>query len=1671
MSKNMARHLETKQMDSSDFEKMLKGLPSHSLRMKAASEVGQREGVCLRDVWTKHVGWTAIYGVVACMAMNDADEMVWVINNHSSWLVRARGVMALSKISQSHLCGLLQNNEVAVQLKVIAVKHITACSPDVVGTILTNPALGGGIWQALKVLTNLKTCSENLLTVRHWLAPLCHLTDKVQNAKDKLDMQKVYQQMAIKFPTVLLSVLEHKRVLDFKWNRACQQLAATHLNECLEVVKQCSHSSFIEHLGKPLAKRNPLGLLDVAVPEWLFVHRYLKDPQVRSKAFATALASPLHDTDIDNILAELHWSRTRDTLAFRFELICKASTGWWDRVQKCLRDSHKMSFAGSPQYYFKVASLELKSTFESAALGTFLSLFLKTVDKQIFFDTMQLLLTDSDLEAKLKIALLNTLRTSSVDCDCDLSEVFPDLQDMVREDFAKPEFRDLPAVERCRQMQYLRYNEVEGVLKETINDRNPEVRVSGLTSLWKAAVATGDMDMMVQTLKWTVKRLKKDHEEVTVPVHDLLLHSLTNELVQQESITDLLKTLVEDSLQWKGTGASSIAVQWTRWAAQVSFECLTVRNGKHDVAREIADHVISSLLDLGQITEWALPTALREILRSQIAAVSVADEGVHRVVLHLIALFKKCEPALGSNSSIHYSNSAQQQISVELTHMKAVFTYIQRAFQQFEWSLFNRFREVRDYVLSVIQQYQFNAKCWVLPDLVVTDFNAWGDKRVLSWAPYKDMMRKALSVMKGTPPWGKSDGRLVTAGNIGVFIQNIPLTTMARATAFKTKGLRSDLAREVASWCNPHLDLFRDSIEVLSNSCVSRLTDIKRLNPEPTVAAAANLLAHVEWVPEVTKVAPKVFKYLNCNNSISNLLVRLPCTHHLYAVQRAAVTQMTSIVGSFSSIMDNYTTQTSCRDALRGASHVMLGTARYKRTNTDTFSLMQEQQIRCKKPKLAHQRGQAARRCKKRMAQKKDADRLDNVRKTGIAEAVIELLTVLGKLRRFENIAQEVANFFNQLSTKRHKLSPTFRKVLGCILDIMCPHMDFTSYMASYFLQTSVYAASGWLDAAEHFVLKMIEKIKTKTDTVHISLLPTLIDGFLSPLARYKRRANLMLDVGICGMKPAELVAASPTLQYFLLKFREDQVHLLDCTKLRIPLLATVSFTTRRYAGQTVAAAKYLPFLAPKTQRTLWDGIVIPGTERAPVPGKPDTVTNGNAVALGCHLPFVDGPSWTSPEHPIIELIHKYGEMTKASKKDLPELSWLSTVVNSVITCLRSFDDVPTALQILTSHIDAGVENAGAIPSTACTLRCVNTTISGTVLAEVLSRKSTQIAARTQLCRMVVTLLYGETLKDIVWKEWRNENRGDTESIGKVNKGVKVSLVCTLVQSAALASCPTLWEIPASLLEEDDDTVYVANEMLQALAGTNGVETLNAACWPMKAPDGLAGLCAKFLNRGFLYEPAQAALSRWVDHVLSSNNLVSDKDCEEVLAAVKECPDQGLLLRCAYAVSQRGHPGTLSRLVSEQLEKYDTAVRNKEFQKLASTRNLLVKLAKMKIWDKEQRAVLLKVLAHHPVSLECCVQLILNTIKAEDPAPALQELLLLLEEKGWGVAHKIAVCVKTSSVTTETRNQIITSCMSHCDEQRRFLAAVFCHPCAPPDVVPTLLSDPCDLVAHFVSTE
>ncbi|KAJ9468289.1 hypothetical protein DIPPA_16119 [Diplonema papillatum] len=367
-----------------------------------------------------------------------------------------------------------------------------------------------------------------------------------------------------------------------------------------------------------------------------------------------------------------------------------------------------------------------------------------------------------------------------------------------------------------------------------------------------------------------------------------------------------------------------------------------------------------------------------------------------------------------------------------------------------------------------------------------------------------------------------------------------------------------------------------------------------------------------------------------------------------------------------------------------------------------------------------------------------------------------------------------------------------------------------------------------------------------------------------------------------------------------------------------------------RFAGQTHGINRSLPVLRPDLQQYTLDALDFTADD--------DVARATAAVWVAAHLPCPSNtPCIDNPEHPFPKIFAATLEgrrrlrdlraaataatedeplddaakrtLTAAEKKEADN----AEVCLQLLLAMRAHDDPRGALRVLVEHINRGVASKSAIPSTAAAVRCVEPLAAYEVLAEVLGRKSTKIAARAQLCRAAIMLLpdYPEQAKTLVTREWKMPGDDDASTTGSwtlvedvetdqpaedtpaadegpatdAEDSVKAAIAASLVKSRLLAKVPLFFDALKNELEpERVRTSGGALEVLQALAGTHSVATLCADGWPYCAPAGLVGAVASCCSNAMLAQAASKAVGRWTKHVNHYLGYTLDEEDERLLS-------------------------------------------------------------------------------------------------------------------------------------------------------------------------------------------
>eukprot|EP01063_Lacrimia_lanifica_P032586 TRINITY_DN5594_c0_g2_i1.p1 TRINITY_DN5594_c0_g2~~TRINITY_DN5594_c0_g2_i1.p1 ORF type:complete len:1854 (+),score=413.69 TRINITY_DN5594_c0_g2_i1:55-5616(+) len=327
----------------------------------------------------------------------------------------------------------------------------------------------------------------------------------------------------------------------------------------------------------------------------------------------------------------------------------------------------------------------------------------------------------------------------------------------------------------------------------------------------------------------------------------------------------------------------------------------------------------------------------------------------------------------------------------------------------------------------------------------------------------------------------------------------------------------------------------------------------------------------------------------------------------------------------------------------------------------------------------------------------------------------------------------------------------------------------------------------------------------------------------------------------------------------------------------------------------TFAPSSVVMTLPPGTQRLLHDVCCIPQ----------DEVRHPAGLAFACSLPSPDGiPPLDAAEHPVNVLLAgvaarqveynkrvaadpKYTTSSEGSKAGVA-VAQDAACAAQILTALTAADDQAAAARVAAAHVDTGAASKASVLTLQLTLRCVPQPAAGRVLGEVLGRRSTKAAGRTQLTRAAVQLLTdqpdaaravlaqefdpaGGEGSETTWVDVGEEASSTSSALGATGPAAstKVMALGALLSSPLLGSLPAYADcLEGSIARQaagtgtaDDEQVVEA--ALRILAGTYHVKTLNAPMWPLCAPDVLPGAVASLLSSTRFGRLAREALQKW----------------------------------------------------------------------------------------------------------------------------------------------------------------------------------------------------------------
>eukprot|EP01064_Diplonema_japonicum_P006301 TRINITY_DN141_c0_g2_i4.p1 TRINITY_DN141_c0_g2~~TRINITY_DN141_c0_g2_i4.p1 ORF type:complete len:1162 (+),score=291.73 TRINITY_DN141_c0_g2_i4:2010-5495(+) len=506
-----------------------------------------------------------------------------------------------------------------------------------------------------------------------------------------------------------------------------------------------------------------------------------------------------------------------------------------------------------------------------------------------------------------------------------------------------------------------------------------------------------------------------------------------------------------------------------------------------------------------------------------------------------------------------------------------------------------------------------------------------------------------------------------------------------------------------------------------------------------------------------------------------------------------------------------------------------------------------------------------------------------------------------------------------------------------------------------------------------------------------------------------------------------------------------------------------------RFGGQTTDVMRYVHTLPPWVQQYLWDEWIIPCAfdvesgklflERSSYEGQRNEEdgshqTKAKRMWLGAAMSSAPKiPPVTSADHPFNKFFvrtiidkeavedltkEEEGNVKKSSKlaEGILRTSRSAQLCLELLLALRTHDYPLAALEVLTAHLDQGVAVKTAIPSTAAALRCISPNDACEVLQKVLGREETRAAARSQLGRCCIKLLHPEQALGFVEREWKQEGswvmvsdeeekeeeeeedkeegtrrsgggRGGRGGKAKVFASTKVALICSLVTSPSLRELPSLWGRIMSISEtRTEENIYIAGQMLEALAGTNGVRTLNIDYWPLCAADGLAGLVASFSDVKILEDNVFAVLRKWFKMLKCNPSAeVSFSDSEGVTRALLDSTDSPLVCEMIKALTAT-RPGLFAGVCKHKTEQMAAAAASRALGKLRDVRVSLTGVMENgeTAIEKAEYGKAIDVLVRTPGGVSAAIQLVANHWAAhkEDRSEgaALRKMAEILDEVG-----------------------------------------------------------------------
>ena len=1160
------------------------------------------------------------------------------------------------------------------------------------------------------------------------------------------------------------------------------------------------------------------------------------------------------------------------------------------------------------------------------------------------------------------------------------------------------EFLEMEIKNRCNLLSQLPYKIAAKTFKVISNDATPENRVIGLKAIWSGVTKQKDVDIeeIREVLTYIYDRIKRDHEEITSPVIKKILLSTPHEILSQLVDGDKLLNLFTVSVGL----ALPLEDGWTEWCAAVCVRAPVVFEGNdveieyNSFFRLILKRINTEFRTLGSTWPKSLITALKDY-RTKSKKGDFQPHDADQLATVVKEIVDACDSAGMFGEYTKRTKTEEGNTRIPSTLSDAGYT--SDAMTKSEilecWNHVQTLKILRFYGadLLMISPHAKQHATTFLKKLVfkktspvaaalVLNIAELPEKRLLAWPQFAVFVKKALTSLldvsqESSVGYRSVDGRLLVSSIINKLIKDLPMASRTHSMVLFKNNVSSELASEISKWAMPYESLWELSCDILSGCCVSWKDGIPSSFIKDNHSKEGGRVMLNEHDRSLLgniyrKICPST---RTLRETIS---WRSDNVRGLTAGAIAASANSQDIV----SLLRQFSRPKSAAEeyALNEVVNVF---CRSEVTQRDTQSLVHtlrnlfgvDETFECRSVGRAKRNRFTRTPASKARIVRKSEKRSKTLPKQK-CYGIDAMLALMDKI--------EIVNK-NEIHGMVSAIVIVFSKIHNCNTRIKASniHQDYFVLMKRCIALCKKYdkGEAQWYTCYHHF--GYVSHILPEAYNIIINRFRLVrnIDGILPlllPSVTKQARITQLITTGIPEVNkfnddvkkcfsPSNCFWHSHEIQKHVLSFRQDLFEdLLPPPGTPIPgggqyLMGIASKqATDRFPGMTYSTGPTFT-LKPACQIALYNMhlkqvLTTSSRNRFSLCDQNNWNTELNVLCSLTDVPELS--DFENKDHPLRKFLQTVTDAkTKWGDKELPTECSISSVDKSLpdykesccmlegmlkskelIVALRIFHDQEMALSLVKDHLDIGLIEKTAIPSTSSLLRTINPTKAAEVLTTILGREETRVAARLQLSRSIVAcLLYRENDAE---RLIRQEARLDVSRTA--DKGVMVSMTSSLATSPLLEKIPSLWDIMLYLKQDpSEETRYVAGELLKTLAGENNVKSLNSEYWPYCASPGLAGICSNFLGKGSLNMHAVICLENWLQFVMSdTTHKVADVDALEVVTAMQRTTNSDLMSRVSLALTQRGHPEAIVRVVGDKINQLKAA---SEARDLTTARGVL----------------------------------------------------------------------------------------------------------------------------------